>query len=237
MDQQVAGEVVSLKDEAAAFGIIAAALVLNGAVVPDIPDRQRGRVLALLRDVGDGDGQPPTAEGGLLHRPDYDVHVHHHGHLSQRADSLLLSVGQLGLLDGDGQGFAGGDGFQRRFVQFHGAIREPDRQSCVLSIFGFGNDRGGQLHAVYLGKPGEIYRHRLCPSAMTLSISFPLTDTVAVLPEIVALSLVPPWSEDTGTVTDGVEEPPPPPLLLPPPLLGSLGMTVPEAIFSPQPKQ
>ena len=30
------------------------------------------------------------------------------------------------------------------------------------------------------------------PSAMTLSISFPLTDTVAVLPEIVALSLVPP---------------------------------------------
>ena len=75
------------------------------------------------------------------------------------------------------------------------------------------------------------------PSAMTLSISFPLTDTVAVLPEIVALSLVPPWSEDTGTVTDGVEEPPPPPLLLPPPLLGSLGMTVPEAIFSPQPKQ
>ena len=154
---------VSLKDEAAAFGIIAAALVLNGAVVPDIPDRQRGRVLALLRDVGDGDGQPPTAEGGLLHRPDYDVHVHHHGHLSQRADSLLLSVGQLGLLDGDGQGFAGGDGFQRRFVQFHGAIREPDRQSCVLSIFGFGNDRGGQLHAVYLGKPGEIYRHRLCP--------------------------------------------------------------------------
>ena len=163
MDQQVAGEVISLKDEAAALGVIAAALVLNGAVVPDVPDCQCGRVLALLRGVGDGDGQTPAVEGGLLHRPDYDVNVHHHGHLSQCADGLLLGIGQLGLLDGDGHGFAGGNGFQRRFVQFHGAIREPDRQSCVLSLFGFGNDRGGQLHAVYLGKPGEIYRHRLCP--------------------------------------------------------------------------
>lgn len=69
VDQQVAGEVVSLKDKAAALGIIAAALVLNGAVVPDVPDRQRGRVLALLRDVGDGDGQPPPSKADCFTVP------------------------------------------------------------------------------------------------------------------------------------------------------------------------